>query len=626
MAKAIGIDLGTTNSCVAVVEAGEPTVIVNPEGGRTTPSVVHFSKSGERLVGQQAKRQAILNPERTVASIKRRMGTRENVTIDGKDYSPEQISAMVLQKLKADAEAYLGEEVKDAVITVPAYFNDTQRTATKQAGEIAGLNVLRIINEPTAAALAYGFREEKKEATIMVYDLGGGTFDVSILDVEVDKSSDERDYYEVLATSGDTRLGGDDFDERIVDYIAEEFKKENGIDLRKDRQALQRLRDAAEKAKMELSTTVQTTISLPFVTSVDGEGPKHLEMTLTRAKLEELIGDLINKTEEAVQTAIREAELDKDGIDEVVLVGGSTRIPAVQQLVQRLTGREPRKGINPDEVVAVGAAIQAAVLTQDMQDMVLVDVTPLTLGVETLGDVMDVVIPRNTSIPTQQQRVYSTATDMQTAVEINVLQGERSRASQNKSLGRFHLTGIPPAPRGIPQIEVSFDIDSNGIMKVTAQDKATGKHQDITITGSGALSDDEVQDMVRNAESHAEEDKKFRDLAEARNQADQLAYQLEKALHDLGDKVSEDEKAPIKQKIDALREAAKGDSTEAIRKAIDEANQSFAEVSQRMYEQASAASGGASGPEAGPGEPGADNVPSPDGDDVIDADFEAEDQ
>jgi len=626
MAKAIGIDLGTTNSCVAVVEAGEPTVIVNPEGGRTTPSVVHFSKSGERLVGQQAKRQAILNPERTVASIKRRMGTRENVTIDGKDYSPEQISAMVLQKLKADAEAYLGEEVKDAVITVPAYFNDTQRTATKQAGEIAGLNVLRIINEPTAAALAYGFREEKKEATIMVYDLGGGTFDVSILDVEVDKSSDERDYYEVLATSGDTRLGGDDFDERIVDYIAEEFKKENGIDLRKDRQALQRLRDAAEKAKMELSTTVQTTISLPFVTSVDGEGPKHLEMTLTRAKLEELIGDLINKTEEAVQTAIREAELDKDGIDEVVLVGGSTRIPAVQQLVQRLTGREPRKGINPDEVVAVGAAIQAAVLTQDMQDMVLVDVTPLTLGVETLGDVMDVVIPRNTSIPTQQQRVYSTATDMQTAVEINVLQGERSRASQNKSLGRFHLTGIPPAPRGIPQIEVSFDIDSNGIMKVTAQDKATGKHQDITITGSGALSDDEVQDMVRNAESHAEEDKKFRDLAEARNQADQLSYQLEKALHDLGDKVSEDEKAPIKQKIDALREAAKGDSTEAIRKAIDEANQSFAEVSQRMYEQASAASGGASGPEAGPGEPGADNVPSPDGDDVIDADFEAEDQ
>ncbi len=626
MARAIGIDLGTTNSCVAVVEAGEPTVIVNPEGGRTTPSVVHFSKSGERLVGQQAKRQAVLNPERTVASIKRRMGTRENVTIDGKDYSPEQISAMVLQKLKADAEAYLGEEVKDAVITVPAYFNDTQRTATKQAGEIAGLNVLRIINEPTAAALAYGFREEKKEATIMVYDLGGGTFDVSILDVEVDKSSDERDYYEVLATSGDTKLGGDDFDERIVDHIAEEFKRENGIDLRKDRQALQRLRDAAEKAKMELSTTVQTTISLPFVTSVDGEGPKHLEMTLTRAKLEELIGDLINKTEEAVQTAIREAELDKDGIHEVVLVGGSTRIPAVQQLVQRLTGREPRKGINPDEVVAVGAAIQAAVLTQDMQDMVLVDVTPLTLGVETLGDVMDVVIPRNTSIPTQQQRIYSTATDMQTAVEINVLQGERSRASQNKSLGRFHLTGIPPAPRGIPQIEVSFDIDSNGIMKVTAQDKATGKQQDITITGSGALSDNEVQDMVKNAESHAEEDKKFRELAEARNQADQLAYQLEKTLHDLGDKVSEDEKTPIKQKIDALREAAKGDSTDTIRKAIDEANQSFAEVSQRMYEQASATSGDASGPQAGAGEPGADSAPSQDRDDVIDADFEAEDQ
>jgi molecular chaperone DnaK len=628
MAKAIGIDLGTTNSCVAVVEAGEPTVIVNPEGGRTTPSVVHFSKNGERLVGQAAKRQAVLNPERTISSIKRKMGTRDTVTIDGKDYTPEQISALILEKLKADAEAYLGEEVKDAVITVPAYFDDTQRTATKHAGEIAGLNVLRIINEPTAAALAYGFREEKKDAQLMIYDLGGGTFDVSILDVEIDKSSEERDFYEVNATSGDTHLGGDDFDERIVDYIAEDFKKENGIDLRKDNQALQRLRDAAEKAKMELSTTVQTTISLPFITSVDGEGPKHLEMTLSRAKLEELIGDLIEKTEEAVHTAIREAEIEGDDIDEVVLVGGSTRIPSVQELVKRLTGKEPRKGINPDEVVALGAAIQAAVLTQDMQDMVLVDVTPLTLGVETLGDVMDVVIARNTSIPTQETRTYSTAADYQNTVEINVLQGERSRASQNKSLGRFHLAGIPPAPRGTPQIEVTFDLDSNGILTVAAQDKATGSKQDITITGSGALSDDEVGNMVQDAKSHAEEDKKFRELAEARNQADQVAYQLEKTLNDLGEKVSDAEKEPIQDTITTLREKAKGDNVEEIRSAIEAANQAFAGVSQRMYEQAGAATGNAAqaGPDTGPNAstpPG--GAPSED-DDVIDADFEAEDE
>ena len=627
MAKAIGIDLGTTNSCVAIVEAGEPTVIVNPEGGRTTPSVVHFSKNGERIVGQAARRQQILNPERTASSIKRKMGSREKVTVDGKDYSPEQISAFVLQKIKADAEAYLGEEVKDAVITVPAYFDDTQRTATKHAGEIAGFNVLRIINEPTAATLAYGHREQKKEATIMVYDLGGGTFDVSILDIEVDKASDEREYFEVLATAGDTLLGGDDFDERIVNYVADEFKKENGVDLRKDHQALQRLRDAAEKAKMELSTTVQTTISLPFITTIDGEGPKHLELTLTRAKLEELIGDLIEKTEEAVRTAIREAEIGTDDIDEVVLVGGSTRIPAVQELVKKITGKEPRKGINPDEVVAVGAAIQAAVLTQDMQDMVLVDVTPLTLGVETLGDVMDVVIARNTSIPTQQTRTYSTATDFQTTVEVNVLQGERSRASQNKSLGRFHLTGIPPAQRGMPQIEVRFDLDSNGILKVTAQDKATGKQQDITITGSGALSDNEVGEMVKDAETHAEEDKKFRELAEARNQAEQLSYQLEKTLTDLGDKVPESERGPIKEKIEALQEAAKGDDADRIRSAIDEANQSFAAVSQRMYEQAQATAADASGPEgADPSAAAGDAAGGPADDDVIDADFEAEDR
>lgn len=626
MAKAIGIDLGTTNSCVAIVEAGEPTVIVNPEGGRTTPSVVHFSKNGERIVGQAARRQQILSPERTASSIKRKMGSREKVTVDGKDYSPEQISAFVLQKIKADAEAYLGEEVKDAVITVPAYFDDTQRTATKHAGEIAGFNVLRIINEPTAATLAYGHREQKKEATIMVYDLGGGTFDVSILDIEVDKASDERDYFEVLATAGDTRLGGDDFDERIVNYVADEFKKENGVDLRKDHQALQRLRDAAEKAKMELSTTVQTTISLPFITTIDGEGPKHLEMTLTRARLEELIGDLIEKTEEAVRTAIREAEISTDDIDEVVLVGGSTRIPAVQELVKKITGKEPRKGINPDEVVAVGAAIQAAVLTQDMQDMVLVDVTPLTLGVETLGDVMDVVIARNTSIPTQQTRTYSTATDFQTTVEVNVLQGERSRASQNKSLGRFHLTGIPPAQRGMPQIEVRFDLDSNGILKVTAQDKATGKQQDITITGSGALSDSEVGGMVKDAEAHAEEDRKFRELAEARNQAEQLSYQLEKTLTDLGDKVPESERGPIKEKIEALQEAAKGDDADRIRSAIEEANQSFAAVSQRMYEQAQATAADASGPESADPSAAAGDAGGPADDDVIDADFEAEDR
>lgn len=627
MAKAIGIDLGTTNSCVAIVEAGEPTVIVNADGGRTTPSVVHFAKSGERLVGQQAKRQAVLNPERTIASIKRKMGTREVVTIDGKDYTPEQISALILSKLKADAEAYLGEEIKQAVITVPAYFDDTQRTATKHAGEIAGLEVLRIINEPTAAALAYGAQERdkrQKEATILVYDLGGGTFDVSILDVEIGKG-EERDYYEVLATSGDTHLGGDDFDERVIDYLADEFKKETGIDLRKDRQALQRLKDAAEKAKCELSTTLQTNISLPFITNVEGEGPKHLEMTLTRAKLEELIGDLVERTAVSVETAIREAGITKEKIDEVILVGGSTRIPAVQELVRRLTGKEPKKGINPDEVVAVGAAIQAAVLTgAGAQDMVLVDVTPLTLGVETLGDVFDVVIPRNTSIPTRQQRVYSTASDMQTTVEVHVLQGERPRASQNKSLGRFHLTGIPPAPRGMPQIEVTFDLDSNGILNVSARDKATGKEQKITITGSGALDENEVRRMVQEAEAHKAEDEKFRELAEARNQADSVAYQLERTLKDLGDKVSDSDAQPIKQKIEALREAAKGDDASAIRRAIDEANQAFAAVSQRIYEAASAAEAQTAAADGTTGRAASGGAPSDPN--VIDAEFTAEDE
>ncbi len=632
MAKAIGIDLGTTNSCVAVMEAGEPKVIINPEGGRVTPSVVAISNTGERLVGQPAKRQMVLNPERTVASIKREMGTRNTHTIDGKDYTPEQISAMVLQKMKRDAEAYLGGEVTEAVVTVPAYFDDNQRTATKQAGEIAGLNVLRIINEPTAAALAYGQGQQKKEGTILVYDLGGGTFDVSVLDVEIGAADEERDAYHVLSTSGDTHLGGDDFDQRLIDYIADEFKKDTGIDVRKDRQALQRLKEAAEKAKCELSTTVQTTVSLPFITSVEGEGPKHLEMTITRAKLEELIDDLIKKTEVAVRDAMKEAGVSKGELDEVILVGGSTRMPAVQELVKELTGTEPRKDTNPDEVVACGAAIQAAAIKGETQDIVLMDVTPLSLGVETLGDVGDVVIPRNTNIPTQESRIYSTASDMQTTVEINVLQGERSRASQTKSLGKFHLAGIPPAPRGIPQIEVSFDIDANGILHVTAQDKATGKEQDITITGSGQLSDDDVQRMVDDSQQHEEEDKKFRELAETRNQGDQLAYQLEKTLNELGDKVPESEASSIKQKIENLREVAKGDDAAAIRSAIDEVNQEFSAVSERIYQQAGAEAAAAADEvvdaefeaEGTTGDPAGESAATDE--DVIDAEFEAEDK
>ena len=623
MAKAVGIDLGTTNSCVAVVEAGDPTVIVNSDGARTTPSVVGFSKTGERLVGQGAKRQAILNPDRTIASIKRKVGTREKITIDGKDYTPEQISSMILAKIKADAEAYLGEEVKQAVITVPAYFDDTQRTATKQAGEIAGLEVLRIINEPTAAALAYGWKSEKKEATILVYDLGGGTFDVSILEVEI--GGDDRDAYQVLATSGDTRLGGDDFDARIIDHLVNEFKKESGVDLRKDPQAHQRLKEAAEKAKCELSTQVTTSISLPFITNVEGEGPKHLEMSLTRAKLEELIGDLVEKTREAVEDSMKEADLKYGEVDEVILVGGSTRIPMVQEMVKRLTGRDPKKGINPDEVVAVGAAIQGALLAGDeTQNIVLMDVTPLTLGVETLGDVMDHVIKRNTNIPTRETRVYSTASDMQTTVEVHVLQGERTRASQNKSLGKFHLTGIPPAPRGMPQIEVTFDIDANGILKVAAKDKATSKEQEITITGSGQLSDDDVKRMVQEADAHKAEDEKFKEIADARNQGDQVAYQLEKTLKELGDKVGDPEKQAITEKIEALREAAKGDDPEAIRAAIEAANQEFSAVSQRMYEAAGAAEAQSQAAEGTTGGP-ADGGPSQ-GDDVIEGEFEAEDK
>lgn len=633
MAKVVGIDLGTTNSCVAVVEAGDPKVIPNSEGGRTTPSIVAISKDGERLVGQPAKRQAVLNPDRTVSSIKRKMGTREKTTIDGKDYSPEQISAMILRKLKDDASDYLGEEVTQAVITVPAYFDDNQRTATKQAGEIAGLEVLRIINEPTAAALAYGHQMQKLEGTIMVYDLGGGTFDVSIMDVEVDKSNtEERDYFEVRSTAGDTKLGGDDFDQRIIDWMAENFKKDVGIDLRNDRQALQRLKDAAEKAKIELSSAIQTQISLPFITNVEGEGPKHLEMTLTRAKFEDLVDDLIKKTRESVERAMNDAGLTAGEIDDVILVGGSTRIPKVQKLVEEIAGKAPRKGINPDEVVAIGAAIQAAVLGDEMQDMVLVDVTPLSLGIETLGDVFDVLIERNTSIPTRVQRTYTTASDNQSTVEVHVLQGERKKASQNKSLGRFHLTGIPPAPRGVPQIEVTFDIDANGILNVTARDKATGREQDITITGSGQLSDDEVERMVREAEEHADEDRKFEELAQARNAADQLAHQLNQTLEELGDQVSESDREVVKQKIEAMQEAAKGDDADAIQSAIDDAQSEFARISQQAYEAAAQAEAGQQAG-AGPGGPGGGPTGGPEAEaasggdeEVIDAEFEAEDE
>ena len=623
----VGIDLGTTNSCVAVVEGGEPKIIPNTEGGRTTPSVVAITKDGERLVGQPAKRQAVLNPERTIASIKRNIGTRDGTTIDGKDYTPEQISAMILRKLKDDAADYLGEDVTQAVITVPAYFDDNQRTATKQAGEIAGLEVLRIINEPPAAALAYGHEMQKLEGTIMIYDLGGGTFDVSILDVEVDKSNTaERDYFEVRATSGDTKLGGDDFDQRIIDWMAEDFKTEVGIDLRNDRQALQRLKDAAEKAKIELSSAIQTQISLPFITNVEGEGPKHLEMTLTRAKFENLVGDLINKTRESVQRAMSDAGLTAGEIDDVILVGGSTRIPAVQKLVEEIAGKAPRKGINPDEVVAVGAAIQAAVLGDEMQDMVLVDVTPLSLGIETLGDVFDILIERNTSIPTRVQRTYTTASDHQSTVEVHVMQGERKRASQNKSLGRFHLTGIPPAPRGVPQIEVTFDIDANGILNATARDKATGREQEITITGSGQLSDDDVKNMVHEAEEHAEEDEKFEELARMRNSADQLAHQLTTTLDERGEQVSQADRDVVSQKITAMQEAAKGDSASAIQSAIDDAQKEFARISQQAYERAAAAEAQAAGA-AGPGPDAGPETGGPTaGGDVIDAEFEAEDE
>jgi molecular chaperone DnaK len=591
------------------MEGGEPVVIPNAEGSRLTPSVVAFTKTGERLVGAAAKRQAIINPDRTIVSIKRKMGTRERIRIDDKEYTPEEISAMILQKLKADAEAYLGEKVDAAVITVPAYFNDAQRTATKNAGEIAGLKVLRIINEPTAAALAYGL-DKKSNETILVFDLGGGTFDVSILEVG-------DGVFEVKATSGDTHLGGDDFDMRIVNWVADEFKKETGIDLRKDPQAMQRLREAAEKAKIELSSMVETEINLPFITA-DAEGPKHLLYKITRAKFEELTADLVERLKGPFYQALSDAKLDVKDIDEVILVGGATRMPCVQELVRKLSGKEPNKGVNPDEVVAIGAAIQAGVLGGEVKDVVLLDVTPLSLGIETLGGVFTKLIERNTTIPTRKSEIFTTAADGQTEVEIHVLQGEREMARDNKTLGRFHLTGIPPAPRGVPKIEVTFDIDANGILHVSAKDLGTGKQQAITITGSSNLTREEIDRMVKEAQAHAEEDRRRREEAEVRNQADSLAYQTERMLRDLGDRVPSDEKLRIEQAISDLRDAINKNDISLIRQRMEALQQQSYQLSQRLYEQASQTYAG-TGAQTGSSSSGS----SGDGE-VIDAEFKSE--
>lgn len=573
MGKVVGIDLGTTNSCVAFMDGNEPVVISNAEGGRTTPSVVGFSKTGERLIGEAAKRQAITNPEKTIASIKRHMGTSKKVKIDDKEYTPQEISAMILQKLKADAEAYLDEEVTQAVITVPAYFNDSQRQATKDAGRIAGLEVLRIINEPTAAALAYGLDKEEDQ-TILVFDLGGGTFDVSILEIG-------EGVVEVLATSGDNQLGGDDFDQVIIDYLLEEFKKENGIDLRDDKMALQRLKDAAEKAKKDLSGVLTTTISLPFLT-----GTKHLEVTLTRAQFEKLSSDLIERTMKPTRQALKDAKLSPSDIDKVVLVGGSTRIPAVQEAIKKFIGKEPSKGVNPDEVVAMGAAIQAGVLAGDVKDVVLLDVTPLSLGIETLGGVFTKLIERNTAIPTEKSQIFSTAADNQSSVDIHVLQGEREMAADNKTLGRFQLTDIPPAPRGVPQIEVTFKIDANGIVNVSAKDKATGKSQAITIKSSSGLSEEEIQRMIREAEQYADEDRKKKEAAEAKVKADQLVFSTEKTLKDLGDKLEQEEIDKVNEAKDELKKAIEEDDLDKIKKKTEELEQQVQKISIKLYEEA----------------------------------------
>ena len=604
MSKIIGIDLGTTNSCVAVLEGGEPNVIINEEGARTTPSVVAFTKTGERLVGSKAKRQAVTNADRTISSIKRHMGENYHVTIDGTSYTPQQISAFILQKLKAQAESYLGQTVTEAVITVPAYFSDAQRQATKDAGKIAGLDVKRIINEPTAAALAYGLDKEK-EQKIMVYDIGGGTFDVSILDIG-------DGVIEVLATAGDTHLGGDDFDQKIVDYVVAEFKKEEGIDLSKDRSAMQRIRTEAEAAKINLSGATSTEINIPFITA-DANGPRHLNVSLNRAKFDELTHDLVQRTMGPVRQAMSDAGLKASDLDKVLLVGGSTRIPAVQEAVKSITGKEGFKGINPDECVAVGAAIQGGVLTGDVQDILLLDVTPLSLGIETMGGVFTRLIDRNTTIPTHKSQIFSTAADGQTSVEVHVLQGEREMAQYNKTLGRFQLTGIAPAPRGVPQIEVTFDIDANGIVKVSAKDLGTGKEQQISITASTNMSQEDIDKAVKEAEQYAAEDKARKEEVDTRNAADQTVYQTEKTLNELGDKLSDSDKASIQSAIDKLKEELKGNNTSAIKAATEEVQKAFYAVSEKLYQQ--------TGAQQGQPQQGQQNS----GDDVVDADYESVD-